>query len=33
MEQRWNEIEEGKLKYLEKNLFQRHCVHHISNKE
>jgi hypothetical protein len=28
MDHRWNEIDRGKPKYLEKNLFQCHFVHH-----
>jgi hypothetical protein len=28
MEHRWNEIDTGKPKYLEKNLSQYHFVHH-----
>jgi hypothetical protein len=31
MEHRWNETDRGKLKYSEKNLSQRHFVHHKSH--
>jgi hypothetical protein len=31
MEHRWNEIDGGKPKYLDKNLFQCHFDHHKSH--
>jgi hypothetical protein len=33
MEHRWNEIDRGKPKYSEKNLFQCHFVHHKSHTD
>jgi hypothetical protein len=31
LEQWWNEIDRGRLKYSQENLSQRHCVHHKSH--
>ena len=33
MEHQWNEIDMGKPKYSEKNLSQRHSVHHKSHTD
>jgi hypothetical protein len=33
VEHRWNDTDRGKLKYWEKNLSQRHSVHHKSHMD